>query len=266
MNVPSNETGNRTISSLYYLAKKKQYEVCFGLEKVLLSEDRFTDYYLYVGKSLSAFEFRQLERESREEKLYQYALKLSLGNSRSSFEIWEKIKAKAKEDENPKEIFARLKKNGFLDDRSYAEDYAERKSAEGYGRERILYELRENKHVDSAILADLSFPNEEEKATQCAASLEKRFARCPLAKKKEKAYQALLRRGFSPSLARKACANYHEDHEAAKQNFERDFVTLYQRYARQYQKGELKKHLFDGLYRKGYKMEMIEERWEEEKC
>ena len=83
---------------------------------------------------------------------------------------------------------------------------------------------------------------------------------------KEKAYQALLRRGFSPTLARAAIADYQEDKESTSRSLERDFTTLYARYARQYQYYELRKHLFDGLLRKGYKMEAIQERWEEEQC
>jgi len=264
--VPSNETGNRTITSISYRKKKKQYEVTFGLEKVVLSEDRFTDYYLYVGKEVPAFTFHQLEREANEEKLYQYAVKLAIGGSRSSYEVWQKINAKAQVGQNPKEIYARLKKNGLLDDASYAEDYAEMKSAQGYGKERILYELQEIKRVDPAILEKLEFPDEETKAKEYAVTIAPHFARFPLSKKKEKAYQALLRRGFSPTLARAAIADYQEDKESTSRSLERDFTTLYARYARQYQYYELRKHLFDGLLRKGYKMEAIQERWEEEQC
>jgi hypothetical protein len=56
MNARSAGVG-KTITSLKMIKKKKNVEVSFGLEKIILSEDVFTNYLLYVGKEVPLKEY-----------------------------------------------------------------------------------------------------------------------------------------------------------------------------------------------------------------
>ena len=44
----------KIVTSIKENKKKRTFEVSFGLEKLILSEDTFTDYLFYVGKEISS--------------------------------------------------------------------------------------------------------------------------------------------------------------------------------------------------------------------
>ena len=82
----------KRVTSIKENKKKRTFEVSFGLEKLTLSEDTFTDYLLYVGKEISSSLFLRMKKESELEGIYEYALSLLSKGSYSSYEIEEKIK------------------------------------------------------------------------------------------------------------------------------------------------------------------------------
>ena len=64
----------KRVTSIKENKKKRTFEVSFGLEKLTLSEDTFTDYLLYVGKEISSSLFLRMKKESELEGIYEYAL------------------------------------------------------------------------------------------------------------------------------------------------------------------------------------------------
>jgi hypothetical protein len=75
MNEPSKRTGKYKISAIEQ-NKKGQMVVSFGAEKLLLSPNAFTEMPLYVGKELTASQYRSLVLFTQNEVLWNYALSL----------------------------------------------------------------------------------------------------------------------------------------------------------------------------------------------
>ncbi len=213
----------KRVTSIKENKKKKTFEVSFGLEKLTLSEDTFTDYLLYVGKEISSSLFLRMKKESELEGIYEYALSLLSKGSYSSYEIEEKIKKKLPEGETPYPILKRLRMNQLLNDEEYAKEYKEEKEEQGYGSIRIRDDLLKKKRISLDIVDSLSFQNEEEKAKAIALSMEKRLETYPLKQKREKAISSLLRRGFPMEICLEAVSSFRENKEESRKRLERDY-------------------------------------------
>ena len=69
MSAPSKRTG-KTITKIYKKKKKKKVVVSFGVDKVEISQDIYSDYYLYVGKELTSKEYQELLYRIKQDSLY----------------------------------------------------------------------------------------------------------------------------------------------------------------------------------------------------
>ena len=78
-----------------------------------------------------------------ENALYEYALKALGARAHSISEFKFKLKRRAAEPQCIDAVMSRLKQNGFLNDRKYADSFAaSRKEGRGFGSERVLRELQ----------------------------------------------------------------------------------------------------------------------------
>lgn len=254
---------NKVVTSIKEHKKKRQYEVSFGLEKLTLSEDTFTDFYLYVGKEISSKDFAILKKEMENNDAYMYALNLASKGRYSTYEIKKKLQDKYNL-EKPYQIIERLKKNGFLDDKEFALEYKEEKENQFYGSERIRDDLLHKKMINEEIVNSLSFKNEKENAKKYAIYIEKKFDRFPLKEKKRKAIDSLIRRGYPLEIAMDVTSIYKENTKKSNETFEKDFQNLSKRYKSKYSGYAYREHLFQALYRRGYSNELIREKMEEE--
>ncbi len=252
----------RRVTSIKENPKKKTFEVSFGLEKVSLSIDSFTDHYLYVGKEIDEKEFLEIKRGAENEEIYKYALKLALTGSYSSFEAKEKLKKKTS---NPNEIINKLKERGLLDDEEFAKEYKEEKERQLYGANRIKDDLLHKKMIPLSIVDSLKFEDEEENARKLLSSYEKRFSSFPLEEKKRKTIEVLLRKGFSRGVAIKLSSSLTEDKEKCQARLEKDYELLYKRYQNKYDGYNLRNHIYQALLRRGYEQDSIKEIMEEMK-
>ncbi|HUP02518.1 MAG TPA: RecX family transcriptional regulator [Bryobacteraceae bacterium] len=86
------------------------------------------------------------ERKTRSldaEKLWEYALRALAGRASSAGEIREKLRRRAARAADVDEILTRLKDCGYLNDRRFAEAFANaRLTNDGLGRARVVRELR----------------------------------------------------------------------------------------------------------------------------
>ena len=146
----------KRVTSIKENKKKKTFEVSFGLEKLTLSEDVFTDYLLYVGKEIDSSLFLRMKKEAESEGIYQYALSLLSKGSYSTYEIEEKIKKKLPEGMKPYAIIKRLQMNRFLNDEEYAKEYKEEKEEQGYGSISWIPSLSKTKRRERNALLSLS--------------------------------------------------------------------------------------------------------------
>ena len=80
------------------------------------------------------------------EALWSYALKALAGRAHSTGELREKLRRRAERISDIDDVIARLKENGYLDDRRFAEGYAAaRLSNDRLGRGRVVQDLRQRR-------------------------------------------------------------------------------------------------------------------------
>jgi regulatory protein len=80
------------------------------------------------------------------ESLWSYALKALAGRAHSTGELREKLRRRAERVSDIDEVIARLKENGYLDDRRFAEGFATaRLSNDRLGRGRVIQDLRQRR-------------------------------------------------------------------------------------------------------------------------
>jgi regulatory protein len=80
------------------------------------------------------------------ESLWSYALKALAGRAHSTGELREKLRRRAEHVSDIDDVIARLKENGYLDDRRFAEGFASaRLSNDRLGRGRVIQDLRQRR-------------------------------------------------------------------------------------------------------------------------
>jgi regulatory protein len=85
---------------------------------------------------------RNLDREG----LWNYALKVLGGRAHSTGELRQKMNRRTEHPEDVEHVLARLKESKYLDDQRFAEGFAAaRLSNEGFGRTRVLQDLRQRR-------------------------------------------------------------------------------------------------------------------------
>jgi regulatory protein len=82
--------------------------------------------------------------------LWDYALKSLGGRAQSTGELRTRLRRRAERAGDVDEVLARLKENGYLDDRRFAEGFAAaRLSNEKFGRTRVMQDLRQRRVAPS---------------------------------------------------------------------------------------------------------------------
>ena len=78
--------------------------------------------------------------------LWEYALKALAGRAHSTGELREKLRRRAARAEDIDSVLSRLKQNGYLDDRRFAESFAAARLAnDRFGRGRVIQDLRQRR-------------------------------------------------------------------------------------------------------------------------
>lgn len=90
--------------------------------------------------------------------LWEYALKALAGRAHSTGDLREKLRRRAEKAGDIDEVLSRLKSAGYLDDRRYAESFANsRLTNEKFGRTRVIHDLRQRRVAPA--LAERSVQN-----------------------------------------------------------------------------------------------------------
>lgn len=253
----------KIITKISTSSRSKKVSVYFGNEKIEISPDTYSDYYLYVGKEMSEKEYKDLLFKIKQDDLYKYGLSLAVKYCYSTFEVITKLKNKANEDQSVAFVITRLKKAGLLDDEEFAKEYKETKEIELYGEERIKEDLLHKKLIDPSIVNKLKFKNEYEHAKTVAEQIEKKLDRYPYNAKMQKALEALRRRGFTYEVSSKAISGYKMHRKEDNKLLNKIGETLLKQYSRKYSGYELRKHMFAALARRGYEIDDINNYLEE---
>ena len=173
-----------------------------------------------------------------------------------------KLYSKNKDIETVRKIIFRLKKNGLLDDASYAKAYLEDAyDVKRIGEKRIRFEL-EKKGIGAEVMAILPFSEnkELEGAKKYTRLLEKRYVKVPNAAKRGKIVSALLSRGYSQEIAMEATSELSYNDEVTEvSQLEKEYNKAKARYSRKYEGYELRQKVIAYLLQKGFRYDDIKE-------
>lgn len=255
--MPSKRTG-KTILAIKK-NRKGLYVVSLTAEKLVLSEDAFTEVPLYVGKELTPAEEAQLRSFLKSEKNYKYALGLAAKGAYSYHDIRVKLEKKSSDKAENYAILNRLKANGLLDDKAYAEEYLEEKERAGYGRSRIHDELRYKHGVSEEVLAKLSYPAEKAKAQELLRQNERKWASLPLKAKRDKARNFLTGRGYDEAVIGPLLEGLKEERRTSGALLKKKALEAKKHYGRKYKAYDLRAHIFAYLLAHGYASDDIAE-------
>ena len=243
--MPSKKGGSRVIA--FVPGKRKgTYRLIYEGGTMALGEEAATEIPLYTGKVLSEAELRKLKGLAASEKAYEKALSCLARGSYSEHALLEKLmNGKDIRPKDAREAVKRLKEASLLDDRRYAEEAFENASLRLVGRRKVAQELKDAA-VDPSLLTGLDTEREDETCREALRAIEPQ-------KKREKAYEALLRRGFEEHCILSSLEDLGEDKEKVAASLRRDALLVYQRMARKYNGRELLYAVYQALIRKGYR-------------
>ena len=208
------EPSARTSEILEVTFRKKKVTLVFARFSVEISASAYSDGFYYPGKKLTPKEVQVLRQEGRLCKAEGY-----LAKQLSSHRMTEKMcrDRLAKYSLSQADIDRLLKpyrEAKILDDGLYCQDFIQDKIEKGYGKRRILSELA-RKGISKEILESSDIQScfeEEDIPERLLSSLFKKNGQRTLLVAKEKSLEALIRRGYDSSVARKAIEDYLSTH------------------------------------------------------
>ncbi len=192
------EKSVRTVTALKAQKKNPQRinvfldgEFAFGLSRLVAA-------WLQVGQTLTEERLAKLLQEDQIETLYQRAIRYLSLRPRSEQEMLRYLLSHEKDEQVRDIVFERLKTNGWLDDRQFAAQWVENRSAfRPRGKKALVHELRQH-GVQSAIVDEaVQELDEVEMAYQAAQKVLYRYRDVDRQTFRRKLYDYLIRRGFS---------------------------------------------------------------------
>jgi regulatory protein len=129
---------------------------------------------------------------------------------RTTHEVRDHLAAKGVDDALIEDTITELREQGYLDDARFARLFVEdKRSLEGWGRERIERGLRERGLDRELVEAALAGQGHEQELEQALELLERRYPVPPVdPRDHERALAVLLRKGYATDLALEALKSY----------------------------------------------------------
>jgi regulatory protein len=161
---------------------------------------------LYVGLDLTEDQAQQLRTEASAERALADAHRLLGHRARARAELGTRLAAKGHPEQVVQRVLEHLQEGGLLDDQAFARAYvADARRLHGWGTERIardLTRLGADPAAVQAALSDTSAADTQADELQRALTvLAKQRPGAPAEAARRRAYQLLLRRGFSTTVA-----------------------------------------------------------------
>ncbi|OSS43030.1 Regulatory protein RecX [Desulfurella amilsii] len=130
-----------------------------------------------------------------------YAFSLIAKKRYTAKELQDKLEKKGF---NLKPIINRLKELNYINDLEYAMDYKNKKQNEGYGKYKILFQLK-NKGIGEEVLNSLEFSNDK-----IEEIFLKKIQKIKGDNKKQKIYMFLVNRGFDSNDVKNLIYKYED--------------------------------------------------------
>ncbi len=252
--MPSENTG-RTITSI--VAHKKFVRVKFEKVAVDLTPDRYTDHYLYVGKTLTEAEYAKIDEEARLAKLESYAAGLLAKGMYTRQQIVDKLYKRSAKRWMVEALIVKLVKASLLDD----EVYIAERFAYGEARNEGFFHIKNElyaKGIDEERLKTMAYDeeNEERKALVWLPKLVETYAGKSARAAKGAIYDWYLRHGFPEVVIGHIIASLPEM-EKEEENIRHELANARRKYGSKYRGRALHERLIRYLAQKGYQYTAI---------
>ena len=153
--------------------------------------------------------------------LWSYALKALAQRAHSTGELKDKLRRRAERVSDIDDVIARLKENGYLDDRRFAESFATaRLSNEGLGKGRVILDLRQRRVAPALAEKTVRAVYEEvDEQALIDEFIRKKYRKAPREglfqdeKDLAAAYRRLVRAGFRAADIVRALKRFAKDPE-----------------------------------------------------
>lgn len=139
----------------------------------------------------------------QKDKAMETAIRALAGREHSEKEIVEKLTRKGFDEKTIAQVMAKLSEHGLTDDAAFAEKWAKHRANRGMGPYRIAFELRQ-KGLGSEGIDEALAGIDEAASFEAAVALAQKALRRGDERARKRAYDMLIRRGFSYSLAKSA--------------------------------------------------------------
>ncbi len=197
-------------------------------ETYYLTKGLYAERPLNPGEVVEAGEFAQWITLHQYRSALEKAVAMLAQRPCSKGEISRKLKNSGYSPDTVEMVLYKLEKHELVDDRAFADQWAQYRAGQKYGPRRIAQELRYKGVAQEDTEEALSSLSEEEQLEQAAHLARKAFARAKPGEDPRKTLQkvmgAIVRRGFPWDIAREACERYVQDaEEEASDSFPEDF-------------------------------------------
>lgn len=203
------ENAEKVISSIKVDRRQgKMYSVYVEAlpEPLVVHEDIFISYQLTKGRGLTSSLIDEIREENAKYMAYIKGIRYLGTRARSSYQLALHLRRQQFSEPHIAEAIARLKEEGYVDDREYASSYVRsRIGKQGKGRLRVAQELK-GQGISSRIIEQTLAKLDEDKEVEAAyeaASKKMRSLHGEPAENSRKLLQFLMRRGYSGAICRK---------------------------------------------------------------
>jgi len=172
-----------------------------------VSDSLVARWHLYQGRELDDDALAQLRGQASAERVMADAYRLLGHRARSRHELRRRLLQKGHDDEAVTGAIQRLAADGLLDDAAFARSYlTDKRGLNGWGSQRIRRGLAElgvdHAVIDAALSAAAATEGDDAELERALSALRRRAApQPPLDAARRRAFQALVRRGFSTAVA-----------------------------------------------------------------
>lgn len=251
------ENSGKTIIAIKAL--KKSVAIVFDDETLKISHDRYTDHYLYIGKTLPLQEYSSLQDEATIFILENYAYRLLSRGLYTEKQIRDKLYTRGAKRWMVETIIEHLNKANLINDEEYMNERIEYGHTRLEGYHAIYQELRIKGISETLLLKFKMDPKIElDKAKQMLPRLQKRHTRKSSLAQHKSYSEWFITHGYERNIIAPLLDDLSEyDQKREIENLDREFEIGLRKYGHKYKGRKLRERLFQYLASKGYNYQHI---------
>lgn len=235
-------------------------EYAFAVDEAVLIQ-----FELKKGKVLDEFDMGEIAYEEEIRKAFNKALGFLSFQMRSEHEVKEKLKKLEFGEAVILEAIQKLYQYGFLNDEAYSKALLETKKKTQKKGPRAIAQDMQKKGIDKALQQQVLTQYSEEQQVDIALALAEKLVRSETKKTptqvKQKIQDLLLRKGYSFAIITTVLDNItlKRDDDEWTALIDGQGEKLWRKYAAKYEGYDLRMRVKQGLYQKGFPMDVIDQ-------